>query len=103
MFARIKKSGKYEYLQIIENRKEKGKVKQRSITTIGRMDRLQPKALVDTLIESLSWFSQLTMLILTGKSDVSTDAKKIGPALIFDRLWKQTGTGVALPPTIKEG
>ena len=91
MFARVKKSGKYEYLQIVENRKEKGKVKQRVIATIGRMDKLQSKARVDTLIESLSRFSQRTMLILTGKSDVFADAKKIGPALIFDRLWKQTG------------
>jgi hypothetical protein len=41
MFARVKKSGKYQYLQIIENRKEKGKVKQRVIATVGRMDRLQ--------------------------------------------------------------
>jgi len=29
MFARIKKSGKYQYLQIVENRKEGKKVKQR--------------------------------------------------------------------------
>lgn len=91
MFARIKKSGKYEYLQIVENQKEKGKVKQRVIATIGRMDKLQPKARVDTLIESLSRYSQKTMLILNGKSNVSADAKKIGPALIFDRLWKHTG------------
>ena len=40
MFARVKKSGKYQYLQIVENRKEKRKVKQRVIATIGRMDRL---------------------------------------------------------------
>jgi hypothetical protein len=26
MFARVKKSGKYQYLQIVENRKEDGKV-----------------------------------------------------------------------------
>ena len=36
MFARVKKSGKYQYLQIVENRKEKGKVKQRVIATVGR-------------------------------------------------------------------
>jgi transposase len=101
MFARIKKSGKYEYLQIVENRKEKGKVKQRVIATIGRMDKLQPKARVDTLIESLSRYSQQTMMILTGKSDVSADAKKIGPALIFDRLWKQTGIQDAIFKLLK--
>jgi hypothetical protein len=44
MFARVKKSGKYQYLQIVENRKEKGKVKQRVISTVGRMDQLQSKA-----------------------------------------------------------
>ena len=43
MFARIKKSGKYQYLQIVENRKEGKKVKQRVLATIGRMDRLQTK------------------------------------------------------------
>ena len=37
MFARVKKSGKYQYLQIVENRKEKGKVKQRVIATLGRL------------------------------------------------------------------
>ena len=37
MFARVKKSGKYQYLQIVENRKEKGKVKQRVISAIGHI------------------------------------------------------------------
>ncbi len=56
MFARIKKSGKYQYLQIVENRKVKGKVKQRVIATIGRMDRLQAKGQIETLVRSLSRF-----------------------------------------------
>jgi len=96
MFARIKKSGKYKYLQIVENRKEKGKVKQRVISTIGRMDQLQAKGRVETLIRSLSRFSEKTMLILSGKSDVSADAVKIGPSIIFERLWKETGIKKAI-------
>jgi hypothetical protein len=96
MFARIKKSGKYQYLQIVENRKEKGKVKQRVIATIGRMDQLQPKGRVETLIRSLSRFSEKTLLILSGKSDVSADAVKIGPSIIFERLWKETGIKKAI-------
>jgi len=91
MFARVKKSGKYQYLQIVENRKVKGKVKQRVIATIGRMDRLQEKDRVETLIRSLSRFSEKAMLILSGQSDVSADAVTIGPVLIFERLWKETG------------
>ena len=53
MFARIKKSGKYQYLQIVENRKVKGKVIQRVIATIGRMDQLQEKDRVETLRQRL--------------------------------------------------
>ena len=96
MFARVKKSGKYQYLQIVENRKEKGKVKQRVIATIGRMDQLHAKDRVETLIRSLSRFSERVMLILSGNSEVSADAKKIGPALIFERLWQRTGIKAAI-------
>ncbi len=96
MFARVKKSGKYQYLQIVENRKEKGKVKQRVISTIGRMDQLQAKGRVETLIRSLSRFSEKTMLILSGKSDMSADAVKIGPSIIFERLWKESGIQKAI-------
>ena len=91
MFARIKKSGKYQYLQIVENRKIKGKVVQRVIATIGRMDQLQEKDRVETLIRSLSRFSEKVLLILSNKTDVSASAKRIGPALIFERLWKELG------------
>jgi len=91
MFARVKKSGKYQYLQIVENRKIKGKVVQRVIATIGRMDQLQEKDRVETLIRSLSRFSEKALLILSGKSDVSAASKKIGPVLIFERLWEELG------------
>ena len=74
MFARVKKSGKYQYLQIVENRKENGKVKQRVITTLGRMDKLQEKGRIETLIRSLSRFSEKALLIISGKSDVTADA-----------------------------
>lgn len=96
MFARIKKSGKYQYLQIVENRKENGKVKQRVISTIGRMDQLQPKGRIETLIRSLSRFSERTLMILNGQSDVSAEARKTGPSLIFERLWKETGIREAI-------
>jgi hypothetical protein len=96
MFARVKKSGKYQYLQLVENRKEQGRVKQQVIATLGRMDELSAKGRVETLIRSLSRFSERAMLILTGKSDVGLSAKKIGPALIFERLWQQTGIGAAI-------
>jgi len=91
MFARVKKSGKHQYLQIVENRKIKGKVVQRVIATIGRMDQLREKDRIETLIRSLSRFSEKVLLILSGKSEVSAGARKMGPALIFERLWEELG------------
>jgi transposase len=98
MFARIKKSGKNQYLQIVENRKIKGKVVQRVIATIGRMDQLQEKDRIETLIRSLSRYSEKVLLILSGKSDVSALCKKIGPPLIFERLWER----LAIKKVIKD-
>ena len=91
MFARIKKSGKHQYLQIVENRRVRGKTVQRVISTIGRMDQLHAKGSIETLVRSLSRFSEKVVLILSGKGDVSASAKKIGPALIFERIWKELG------------
>ena len=102
MFARVKKSGKYQYLQIVENRKEKGKVKQRVIATIGRLDQMQAKGRVETLIRSLSRFSERAMMILSGQSDVSADAVKIGPPIIFERLWKETGIHKAIKSLLQD-
>jgi len=51
------------------------------------------KGAVESLIRSLSRFSEKTMLILSDRSNVSASAKKIGPALIFERLWKELGIG----------
>ena len=96
MFARIKKSGKYHYLQIVKNNKVKGQVKQRVIATVGRLDQLQEKGRVETLIRSLSRYSEKAMLILTGHSDPEALTIKIGPALIFERLWEQSGIKKAL-------
>ena len=96
MFARVKKSGKYHYLQIVENTKIKGKVKQRVIATIGRLDQLQDKGRVETLIRSLSRYSEKAMLVLTGHSAPDAVVVKIGPALVFERLWEQSGIKGAL-------
>jgi hypothetical protein len=93
MFARVKKSGSYQYLQLVENRWENGKTRQSVITTLGRLDQMAEKSAVEALIRSLSRFSEKTMLILSDRSNVSASAKKIGPALIFERLWKELGIG----------
>ena len=52
MFFRRKKSGGRVYLQVVENRWENGRSKQRVIATLGRLDRLQEKGQFDALLAS---------------------------------------------------
>ena len=93
MFARIKKSGKNEYLQLVENRRVGKKITQRVVATIGRMDWLREGGNIETIIRSLSRFSEKALLVLSVRdnADVRAAAKKIGPAIIFERLWQELG------------
>lgn len=95
MFARIKKSGRNEYLQLVENRREGKKISQRVVATIGRMDELKKGGNIETIIRSLSRFSEKTTLVLSARNnpDVRATATKIGPAMIFERLWQEMGIG----------
>ena len=102
MFARTKKSGKYEYLQIVENHREGSKVNQRVIATLGRLDQMSAKGEVETLVRSLARFSEQALLILSGRSDVSAESTKIGPSLIFERLWKELGISKVLQGLLSE-
>lgn len=102
MFARIKKSGKYQYLQLVENKREATKVKQHVLITLGRLDELQAKGGVESLIRSLSRFTEKALLILSEQSEIHADAIKIGPTLIFERLWKQTGVEEIIKDLLKE-
>ena len=91
MYTRIKKSGKYEYLQICESKREGKKVRQRVISTIGRLDRLPAKGEIENLVRSLAKYSERALMVLSGNSDPKAKTYKIGPALIFERLWRRTG------------
>ena len=102
MFARVKKSGNNQYLQIVENRKVSGKVVQRVISTVGRLDRLQEKGEIENLVRSLSRFSEKVLLVLSGKTEVGAETKKIGPVLIFERLWNELGIRKVLERALQE-
>jgi hypothetical protein len=102
MFARVKKAGPHEYLQIVENSRDGKRTVQRVIATVGRMDKINEKGEIETLVRSLSRFSKETLLILSGKSDIEASAKKIGPALIFERLWKELKIDTVLHRLLKE-
>jgi transposase len=93
MFFRTKKSGTRSYLQIVENRWEDGRPRQRVITTLGRLDQLQQAGQLDALLVSGARLAQSVLLLSAhAKGQLPTiTTRRIGPALIFQRLWRETG------------
>jgi len=91
MFVRLKKTGSYQYLQIVQTYREGKKVKQRVISTLGRLEELQEKGEIESIITSLSKYSQEIIMCLTGRSNPKGVPFIIGPVLIFERLWKECG------------
>ena len=63
MFFRQKRSWKHIYLQIVENRWEDGRSKQRVIATLGRLDELRAQGRLDGLLRSGAKFSQAALLL----------------------------------------
>lgn len=93
MFFRRKKSGNNEYLQIVENRWEGGRSKQHVIVTLGRMDELEASGQLDRLLASGARFAESIMVIdahMKGELP-SVGTQRVGPVLIFERLWKESG------------
>lgn len=95
MFFRQKKVGPYCYLQIVENHRQEGKVRQRTLLTLGRLDALKENGQLDSLMRSGLKFCEKLAVIDAGRS-AETDAvaiEKIGADLVFDRIWKELGIG----------
>jgi hypothetical protein len=93
MFFRTKTSGPRSYLQIVENRWQDGRPRQRVIATLGRLDQLQQSGQLDALLVSGARLAQSVLLLSAhAKGQLPTlTTRRIGPALIFERLWRETG------------
>jgi len=93
MFVRAKKSGAYEYLQVVENERIDGRVRQRVVATLGRMDVLQATGRIDALLSSCARFAEKVSVLDAHRRGQLPPAEtiKIGPPLVFGRLWRQLG------------
>jgi transposase len=100
MFIRIKSSGEYKYLQIVENSREGKKVKQKILFTLGRLDILNEKNKIDGLASSILQFTNKLKVIDMYKQNqvMIINDISIGPALVFDKIWNDLG----LPDIINE-
>ncbi len=90
MFVRTQTNGSRTYLLIVDNHWVDGKVKQHVLLRLGRLDELLASGQLDSLIQSLGRFSEkLSVLGAHARGDsITTRSARIGPALIFQRLWQ---------------
>jgi transposase len=104
MFFRIKKSGPREYLQIAHNRREKHKVRQDVIATIGRLDVLRVSGALDSLLRSGVKFSEKLAVIESGKQGEAISSREytIGLPMVFERFWKETGIKITIEAHLDE-
>jgi len=93
MFIRAQKSGKRTYLLVVENEWTAGKVRQKVLHRLGRLDILRETGKLDGLMLSMQRFSEkFAVLGASQNADVRTGPSvRIGPALIFERLWHKVG------------
>lgn len=97
MFFRVKRSVQddrtYEYLQLVESKRDGDKVRQHVLLNFGRLDQLRVDGTVDDLLRSLAKFSERLRVIDKVRTEglEAHTAKAWGPALVFSRLWEQQG------------
>ena len=90
MFVRTQTNGSRTYLLIVDNHWVDGKVKQRVLHRLGRLDELLASGGLEALLHSLGRFSEkLAVLGAQARGEaITTRTARIGPALIFQRLWQ---------------
>jgi hypothetical protein len=103
MFFRVKPAGPYRYLQIAHSVREGKKVRQQVIATLGRLDLLQQSGQLDRLMRSgVRQCEGLTVLDAHAAGQTQPVAvRRIGPDLVFGRLWQESGIPEALRSLLK--
>jgi hypothetical protein len=99
MFFRLKKSGPRSYLQIVENRRVGGTVRQHVVATVGRADELALNGGVAALLASGARFCEQAMVLSALESPDAgprVETQRIGAPLAFGRLWEDTGCRAVL-------
>ena len=81
------------FRSVVENRWENGRARQRVVATLGRLDELQESGQIDALLASGARLAHSALVLSAhAKGHLPVvNTTHIGPALIFGRLWEQTG------------
>jgi hypothetical protein len=98
MFVREKRIGRYVYVYLVETVREDGQIKQRIIRNLGRKEDVERRGDLDRLVRSAARLAQRSMILsLMDEGSVpALRCKRLGPPLLFERLWRDSGCGEVL-------
>jgi len=98
VFIRTQTNGDRTYLLLVENERVNGRLVQRVLHRLGRLDELQASGQLDAILKSFGRFSEkLLVLDAHARGDsVTTKTVTIGPASIVERLWRECGIAEVL-------
>src|SRR3974390_799050 len=93
MYFRRKTSAGRAYLQIVASRRDVDQVRQQVIATLGRFEELQRSGQLERRVRSGARFAAKAMVLSAASDDaaIKIAVRRIGPALVFDCLWEETG------------
>ncbi len=93
MLVHWKRIGCYSYIYPVESVRESGKTKQRIIENLGRNEALATRGYLDRLARSAARLTQCSIILSLIEGGVMPELSCwcIGPGLIFERLWAETG------------
>lgn len=89
------------YLQIVKGERVGGKVRQKVVANLGRLEHLE-KGGLDRLVEGLARFSRYQLVKDKARKLEARWAKTWGPALVFRRLWEELGLEAVLEGLLEE-
>ena len=98
MFVREKRIGPYTYVYLVETVREDGRVRQRIIRNLGRKDEVEQRGDLERLARSAARLAQRALVLsaLDAGETLHLDARRIGPPLLFERLWRDSQCGAVL-------
>src|SRR5512147_2712780 len=104
MFFRRKAVGERTYLQIVESRRDGSSVRQHVVATLGRSEDWLDAGKLDQLLQSGARLSETTLVLsaLRDGDGLVVDSRRLGPPLIFERLWRETGCQAVIEGLLAE-
>src|SRR6516225_4362395 len=109
MFVRLKTlhaNGRtYQYVHIVENHWDQGKVRQHLLGSLGRLDQLQASGDLRRVIEGLvAQCPQVKLREAQQEGRLRVESDRVwGPVLIFERLWQELGLEELLRELARKG